>query len=1036
MKLFALLVICILAFQVTQSADAPEMPDSPAEAQALRKRASEMTDRWSRESLLAAAQMYSTLSKYFREIELDTLRAAEADLEQARTLLILGDKLSSKALIERTLKDARPNQRSLWIIANCEKLLIGLSEGKPTNGTLSDLARERLVDSTATGMIMFVRAEMAYFDHDIKKSIEFYQAAVQNVSSIDPDLSSRFKLELGFAHLAASNFDNALEIFHELVDESAARGKLRVRALSLIGLGHVYSQINEKRAALNAYQEAETNFPDDVDLFDRAKLYNGLGRIFEEFGQLQTALTQRKRAYDSLTRIGHLQGQAYTLINLAVLSHKLGDQDQGMIYFDSALRLFDAAGDSTGRAIVHAELGGLNLRLKNLQQAAANYHKSQEFFSKDGQGYMASSIRSGLALVLFERGELGAAKTEFHRIRDLQKQIRDTAGEADTLYQIARVERFLGNKDAAIDAIHQSLELTESLSADVSNTQLRRSFISTVFDRYELYISLLTAHHDGNENSTVGLDIAERSRSRSILESLRSMGAPRRDVPADLVSREKSLLAMLGAKADELTTRLGSGAGSAETQPLEAEIQEVRVRLEEIRAKMRSNELVGPAAYDNYAFDLNKFQSESLGNEEVLIQYHLGTEVSLLWLVSKDQKSTHALPPKTSIQRYIEDLVDSIQARRATDNESLEQRQQRIADADAKYAVAARELSEMILGPVAEKIKGKRLIVVPDGKLNYFPISALPMPGSESDDPILLTNEVIYQPSAQTYALLKKIGQERKEETSKDLLVFSDPVFNPADERLTGIATVQTSNEPYRYRLVESFSSLSRLPASKTEAETVSNAVGSSDLFMGFDATRERLLSTNLAHYRVVHLATHGFLDPERPELSSLVLSRFDQTGKQIDESIRMHDIYSMRLNADLVVLSACQTGTGKEIKGEGVMGLNTAFLQSGARSVVSTLWQVEDNAANELMKEFYGKMVDEGMSPSAALRAAQIKLYNDPQFRSPFFWAAFTVHGDAASSTPFKKDHTRLLIGLGSLAVLGLVAFFYFLRRYRTSKV
>jgi CHAT domain-containing protein len=173
----------------------------------------------------------------------------------------------------------------------------------------------------------------------------------------------------------------------------------------------------------------------------------------------------------------------------------------------------------------------------------------------------------------------------------------------------------------------------------------------------------------------------------------------------------------------------------------------------------------------------------------------------------------------------------------------------------------------MILGPVAEKIKGKRLIVVPDGKLNYFPISALPMPGSESDDPILLTNEVIYQPSAQTYALLKKIGKGRKDERTRDLLVFSDPVFNPADERLTGVevAAEKPDEQQYRFRLVESFSSLSRLPASKTEAETVSSAVGGSDLFMGFDATRDRLLNTDLSDYRVVHLATHGFLDPERP---------------------------------------------------------------------------------------------------------------------------------------------------------------------------
>lgn len=314
------------------------------------------------------------------------------------------------------------------------------------------------------------------------------------------------------------------------------------------------------------------------------------------------------------------------------------------------------------------------------------------------------------------------------------------------------------------------------------------------------------------------------------------------------------------------------------------------------------------------------------------------------------------------------------------------------------------------------------------------------MPNAPSDDPILLTNDVVYQPSAQTYSLLKTLRPNKTEQGMKDLLVFSDPVFSTSDERLTGTNIYEnTTTQPYSYRLVEAFGSLSRLPATGEEAAGITEIFGgNADIFSGFDATRERLINSNLSEYRVVHLATHGFVDVDRPELSSIVLSRYDRTGNKIDESVRMQDIYAMKLNADLVVLSACKTGTGKEIKGEGVMGLNTAFLQAGARSVVSTLWQVEDNAANQLMKEFYTQMVFGGLPPSAALRAAQIKLYKDPQFRSPFFWAAFTIQGDANTPPNFTRGHARSVIAAGVCAILVIVGFLIWRKRsaQRTSKL
>jgi CHAT domain-containing protein len=236
---------------------------------------------------------------------------------------------------------------------------------------------------------------------------------------------------------------------------------------------------------------------------------------------------------------------------------------------------------------------------------------------------------------------------------------------------------------------------------------------------------------------------------------------------------------------------------------------------------------------------------------------------------------------------------------------------------------------------------------------------------------------------------------------SKNLLIFSDPVFSAGDSRLANnkrdenATTEAVSSESFRF--AESLNLLPRLNASKDEADSIINIVGSSksQAFSGFSANRQQLLNSNVSDFKIIHFATHSLVNEERPELSGIVLSRFDEKGEKLDEFVRLQDIYAMNLNNDLVVLSACNTGNGKEVKGEGLMSLNNAFLQVGAKSVLSSLWKVDDNATKELMKDFYQGLASEKMTTAEALRQAQIKLAKNPQYKSPFYWAAFTIQGD-----------------------------------------
>lgn len=191
--------------------------------------------------------------------------------------------------------------------------------------------------------------------------------------------------------------------------------------------------------------------------------------------------------------------------------------------------------------------------------------------------------------------------------------------------------------------------------------------------------------------------------------------------------------------------------------------------------------------------------------------------------------------------------------------------------------------------------------------------------------------------------------------------------------------------------------SLPRLPGTRREAEQILTLVAATERKAAFDfaASHATATSPELSQYRYVHFATHGFLNSLHPELSGVMLSMFDEQGRPQDGFLRAHEIFNLKLPAELVVLSACQTGLGQEVKGEGLVGLTRGFMYAGAPRVVVSLWNVSDAATAELMTRFYRRMLKDGMRPAAALRSAQVSLMKERKWASPFYWAAFTLQGE-----------------------------------------
>jgi CHAT domain-containing protein len=309
-------------------------------------------------------------------------------------------------------------------------------------------------------------------------------------------------------------------------------------------------------------------------------------------------------------------------------------------------------------------------------------------------------------------------------------------------------------------------------------------------------------------------------------------------------------------------------------------------------------------------------------------------------------------------------------------------------------------LSRMVLGPAAAALTARRLLIVADGALHYVPFAALPDPDG-SGQPLLARHEIVTAPSAAVVALLRRETAGRPP-ASKTMAVIADPVFDRQDQRLGGRAPV-TAPPPGDATLASALRSaglaggLPRLPFTRREAGAILSLVPprQSKAALDFDASRATVTDGSLAGYRFVHFATHGFLNGAQPELSGIVLSLVDPSGADTRGFLTPTDVFNLRLDADMVVLSGCRTALGQELRGEGLVGLSRGFMYAGARRVVASLWQVDDAATAELMKRFYRGILKERLAPGAALRAAQLDLMRRPRFRHPFYWAAFQLQGE-----------------------------------------
>jgi CHAT domain-containing protein len=632
-------------------------------------------------------------------------------------------------------------------------------------------------------------------------------------------------------------------------------------------------------------------------------------------------------------------------------------------------------------------------------------------------------------------GDLSKQKRNFSQAREYYSRAVTTLARlspegidyAESLAGLADVARLEGNLEAAAHYYEDALKALEGQTTRLGgSSEVRAGFRARHESIYREYIEVLL----GLNKPELAFQVIERSRARTLLETLAAAHVDiHQGVDPGLIARERSLQADLKVKSQRRIHLLNDKYSEEELKAVEREISELTSEYQDVEAQIRSSSPVYAALTQPQPLSLAEIQRQLLDRDTVLLEYSLGEERSHVFVLSADSLEVVELPKRRAIEAAslrVYGLLTARNLRKKDENPAA--RQARIARAEEEYPAAAARLSRMVLAPIVNQLTGKRLLMVSDGALHYVSFAALPVSvRGKAPAPLAAQHEIINLPSASVLAVLRHERMGR-ESPSKTVAVLADPVFDTGDTRVKHLAVGGRRNgdaargiDGSRAAVEESEKSLAfahltrsaadvgwqgprrgevylpRLRFSRQEADAIAAATppGQALEALDFQASRATAMGTNLANYRVVHFATHALLNSKHPELSGLVLSLVDERGRPRNGFLDLEDIYNLNLPAELVVLSACETGLGKEISGEGLVGLTRGFMYAGASRVMASLWKIDDRATAELMGHFYQAMVGQEMRPAAALRAAQLRMRKDRRWRSPYFWAAFQIQGE-----------------------------------------
>lgn len=867
---------------------------------------------------------------------------------------------------------------------------------------------------------------------------------------------------LGLLREAGVSNQHALDAFQSL-------GDTRGMAAANNALGIVAYQLSEYDEAINYFNRDLDIRAADLDAFSQARAHNNIALAYWQIDQYQEAIEAYQQALslfasgrsglsidevlglnpEQLKVNGNLSTVATALNNLALAKGTIGEVDQAEALWGHAVVLAEVADSASELARAELNLGKLYIEQGRLEQALNYSVSAADYYTETNNDYWLAEALTGIGKIYASIDEQADAISCYQRAQDLAGE--DQKLQSSLLRLLANANWRLGNMalaesqfSAARDSFIQSNQPSQAavVDSEYSMFLLEQGQGKIAIQNQRQAFSTLQVLGDirnaARAQSRLGQLLLADGQKQAAEQELQSALKGHRAVSDELyeldtltaLSRAKNGVAALGVAkaATELANTIRTRTNSADIQTSflasrrdafeqyinllvdAGDIEQAWNVNEQIRARTLLDLIQDANNPDNRLaaisinLDMPTLQQE-LDSDVAMLSYFLGEQRSHLWVIGQDSMEYYPLPAANQINLAANELTEVLRSHRQS---------------PSRIAYVAGQLSEMVLQPAAAAIADRELVVIADGGLQSIPFALLPMDSSNAQNATLITEtNVTYTPSARIFNLLN----EHSSKSSSDILVLADPLSGqPANGALLvqdefADANIDFSSIVAQRSLSQTGVNLTRLPGARLEAQAIADTASRADyrntikVMTGAQANHDFVMSGGLRNYGVLHFATHGVVDADMPELSGLVLAQ--EPESQTMSYLRPHQIAALELDADLVVLSGCETGIGKSVGSEGLFSLSRPFLIAGAKQVISSLWQVSDRATAVLMERFYFHLLEEDQSPEVALRSAQQWLSSQSEWEHPYFWAGFVVQGgrnvpavnqqyaDAGNSTP-----------------------------------
>jgi len=779
----------------------------------------------------------------------------------------------------------------------------------------------------------------------------------------------------------------------------------REETIALNNLGAYYWKIAKYVDSLVSFQKARLKakqFDFKQEISDASL---NLGGLLADLGDYTKSLEYLQEAYEIDKLLGYKTNMAYDLNNLGYTTRlkAISDNDFSLLdkareYFDQALKTAREAGVEYVEFYALLNLGTV-YSLLNMYDKAIEYHlKAEEYAKKRKDEFFLGHINNNLGIIYARMGEETKSMERFDKAIEVASMNQTGAFAWETYLEIGNNLKKKGEYNESLENYEKAVSLIEDTRSEIVLEELKASYLGgdRRMDVYHNIIEALIRLHHASPNK--GYDrkafyYLEKGKARAFLDSLKVADIDIvKGIDPKLILRERNLTREISRAYTRLLT---AGLSEEERESIIKQLKNAEEQLDALKREIRTT---SPAYADlKYPSVLNYEQAKKLVSEDqtVLLAYSIGEDTSWCFKLSSNGLNIFELPGKDKIKEKV------IAYRKS------------ISDPDNQDFDAGHDLYLQLI-PTDMELNIKKIVIIPDDILNLLPFEALL--ADLKPRRWLVENYILsYAPSVSALQVLEKRRSEGRP-PRRTVLALGDAEYNH-NAKDTEMHDIDVSIPAIG---TWAGASLERLRYSGLEVGEVSRILKArkSDILLGEKATEDNIKTTDLVDYKIVHLAAHAFVDDKNPLRSSIVLT-LDRDPAE-DGLLQMREIYNLRMNADLVTLSACQTGLGHFIRGEGISGINRAFFYAGASSVCMSLWAVNDEATFQMMSRFYFHLKS-GLSVNKALHRTKVEMIGSEALSHPYYWASFIVSGKADRKV-FKKGSNPVfwlavpfIIGLGS---------------------